>query len=156
MDKAQKKLIKLINNAVDWQEQSQILLGLSLHTMQDYFAHVIKASLKGKKYYYHNFGIATKNISEKHYPMYLIDDRMGLPNSEIEDNTNVFTWRFEAAKSVTYTVYHFFWQYNKKLTNISTIKTKTVQKHIRTVYYLWRLEHIDWTIKLNKRFVLCN
>ena len=44
---AQRELIYTINNAKGWNEQSQILLGLSLHTMQDFFAHVIRVDIYG-------------------------------------------------------------------------------------------------------------
>ena len=43
-----------------------------------------------------------------------IDDCMGLPNSAIEDNPNVFPWRYDFAKLITKTIYNR-WTNNKKL-----------------------------------------
>ena len=44
-NKAMSELLNKLNSASNSDKQSQILLGLALHTLQDFFAHVVKASL---------------------------------------------------------------------------------------------------------------
>ena len=83
---ATSNFISTLNNAKDYTVQWQILLGLALHTFQDYSAHVIKVeltrstddyypSIQAKNVYHYNKGKAVM--------IHTVDDAMGLPNSAI-------------------------------------------------------------------------
>ncbi|MBQ7505638.1 MAG: hypothetical protein IJT79_10060 [Ruminococcus sp.] len=84
--KAQKNFLKKIsvNNA---KKQSYILLGLALHTIQDYFAHVIRAKIKHTYYCNNPYLPSNECIKEtpyKEYFMYQIDDIMGYLTAQLK------------------------------------------------------------------------
>ena len=135
-------LISTLNNAKNYTVQWQILLGLALHTFQDYSAHVIKVeltrstddyypSIQAKNVYHYNKGKAVM--------IHTVDETMGLPNSEIEDNINVLKWRYTFAKEITRTIYRN-WTSNKKFDKFYTTQGKVYKdsyRYKRTTGSLW-------------------
>ena len=146
---AQEMFVSKLNNC-NWKVQSQILLGLALHTLQDYFAHVIKVNVKKitlndvyacccsyyKTEYYKNVAICN------------VDDYMRVPNNVIEDNPDVFGWRIKNAISLTSDIYKK-WRANKEINSLHIKKGNTkefynvstfgVCTQLRCVKYDWQI-----------------
>lgn len=141
--------ISTLNNAKNYTVQWQILLGLALHTFQDYSAHVIKVDLISSTNAYYPSKYA-KNISHHNHGkpimMHKVDDTMGLPNSAIEDNKNVLKWRYTFAKDITKLIYRS-WTSNKKFDKFYTVQGevyKDAYSYKRTTGYgrstkYWRI-----------------
>lgn len=120
---------------------------MALHTIQDYFAHVIRAKIKHTYYCNNPYLPSNECIKEtpyKEYFMYQIDDIMGLPNSAIEDNIKVFNWRYNTASKITKIIYNQFWLKNKLIHKISVSKLNTFELYIK---YVGRTKY---TIMCNK------
>lgn len=95
--------LKTTNVKVNYKNQSLVLLGLALHTIQDYFAHVIpicaKAyNKKGKEIHY---SICESMTAFNH-------ELKGVSTIDIEDNTEFIKWRFKETKKITNSMYKFF------------------------------------------------
>ena len=114
-NKAQEDLLKILNNKDNSKKtQTYIILGLSLHTIQDYFAHVVLASAQvASDKYYGNKNKKTYN----NLKMFEINQKMKMSTLLIEDNPSVFPWRIQSAKSITQKLSEF-WTKNKKISKI--------------------------------------
>ena len=142
---AQNSFLKLIN-VKNYNTQYQILLGLALHTLQDYFAHVVKATVyKTKNNFYKCKGY--KYVAGFSWHMWEVDNKLGLHNNDFEDNTSVFTWRINTAEALTKSIYKNYWSKNKKITALSTrtksnysvYKITTYENNV--LYYWWIISY---------------
>lgn len=101
----------MLNNLGSSQQQSDALMGLALHVVQDYFAHTTKIDVynyNGKKLYY-------SNITTTQYSNNILN------NTKIfEDNKNVIPWRYTNSKRITYVLYDLY-KKNKTIKNISQV-----------------------------------
>lgn len=100
-NKAQNDFLNLINSFNDPRQQADALLGLALHTIQDFFAHVVKVDLYccGNNYYNReNYKLETEY---KSINAFKTDELMGLKNNDIEDNIRVMSWRFRETCRIT-------------------------------------------------------
>ena len=140
---ATSNFISTLNNAKDYTVQWQILLGLALHTFQDYFAHVIRATvIRTTNNYYKQ--PSYKNKKEWQLYMYEVDDKMGLSNSYIEDNKSVFSWRYDSAKSITKKIYDC-WKNNNSINSITVSINHNNQYRYRRLTYQSGTRYY-WTI----------
>ena len=152
--KAQNNFLKKIN-VNNWKTQSQILLGLALHTLQDYSAHVITVNLISSESDYYPSAWATNEYHEKNVMIYEVDEKMGLSNSDIEDNVNVLPWRFTFAKEITRTIYNR-WTSNKKISKLYCTKGKSYKDNYgykRTTGFSWWKKY--WYISSVKYYYHC-
>ena len=101
---AQNNFLKTIN-VKNWNKQSQMLLGLALHTFQDYFAHVVKVTLYKSKNNYYLFDGCTGLRSDSLKMCNVDDSKYMNLNNKIEDNPSIFPWRINTARGVTSSVY---------------------------------------------------
>lgn len=129
---------------------------MALHTLQDYFAHVITAKLKVKETYYGWNESRVTNGKYETYRMFQIDNELKLPNSAIEDNPDVFRWRYNASKCLTLIIYNNFWTKYRDISNIKSVKQKTysLYKGEINAYYWgrkWGTER-NYTIKCYIRY----
>lgn len=123
-------LISSLNKLKNRRQQSQALLGLALHILQDYYAHLIKVEKcmsNGKVI------VGIKNISSL--------NRVLLPstaelkqNDEIEDNTNFLSWRYSTAKWATKNFVYDCYTNNRKVNKLS-VSYKVKRK--MTFYIQW-------------------
>ena len=93
------KLKSMLNKIKDYKKQSEALLGLALHTIQDYYAHLIKVT--GCTYYNDGKGKGKSlfnGIKTMTSVNYLITPNQ---TGEIEDNTKFLSWREENAYFAT-------------------------------------------------------
>lgn len=92
-----KALISSLNNLGTRKQQSQALLGLALHTLQDYYAHLIKV----EKCISNGKAIAgIKNMTSLNRVLLPSTSKIK-QNDEIEDNKSFLGWRYSAAKWAT-------------------------------------------------------
>ena len=153
----QRQVLINLNSLKDYKVQYSAFLGLALHTFQDYFAHCLYADVKKQTrttYISGQTKITTKVY--KSMRMFEIDDFMGLDNSQIEDNTSVFPWRYGRAKSVTGVIYNA-WCNNKKIKSVSLVKNGKPSNYYRTTYgsytpsksvvYKWTITAQNYIVK---------
>lgn len=97
VNQANNNITKCINNARDYRIQAAILLGFCLHILQDYFAHQIRVKVK----------FSDEKNFRKSEPMTKIDRivfnkyKTHTWECALEDNVNVFKWRFKEAEKVS-------------------------------------------------------
>lgn len=133
-DKA-KLLLKELNNLKGRQYQSYALLGLMLHTVQDYFAHLTKIDVyKNNKSYLKN--VTTTNFSNN----YLHSTNV------FEENKNAISWRYNNTKKVTYAICAWY-QKRKKINEIqfkqiSNYRGCYLLMYQRIGYKIYSYEHI--------------
>ena len=116
IDNNMSKELKDMLNALDSpSKQSKALLGLALHTVQDYFAHstlIYYSTDKQKLKKLIKIGDKSKQITTTDFSNNI------LGNTKIfEDKRTVFSWRFENTKKVTKRIYNLYYN-NKKIKNI--------------------------------------
>jgi RHS repeat-associated protein len=114
-EKAKRLISELNNRNFNRKDQSEAMLGLALHTFQDYFAHRIqvygiwgnfsKKSLNEypKREYKNNTVIRnTCSITE-------FNGKIKWSKNELEDAINVLPWRFNDAIRLSYSVYYGYY-----------------------------------------------
>lgn len=132
--------------------QYKTLLGLALHTLQDYFAHVVhvNAISTTDKFY----GKAGKKTYAS-YMIWKMDDTMGIPNDQFEDNINVFRWRYDTAYALTKRIYNC-WSKNKKIKSITASTRNEVYTYKTTSYWYnkdkKKYENRYWVVTSNRYF----
>ena len=121
-----KDLPKRLNNLKSSKEQSEALLGLALHTLQDYFAHRtnVDVYLRYDGDIYYRETMLTTEFS--HYYAFSTKD--------FEDNKNQIPWRYKNSQRVTYVVYDFY-KKNKTINNISVKYSNGNKKSYRFFCY---------------------
>ena len=145
-DKAQDALLSKLNNMAKngWEKQSQMIMGLALHTVQDYFAHCVEVDVVRTKINYTTFGIVHVKENYIRIPMHKVDDSdmMNISPSKFEDNIDIFKWRYETAKDLTKTIYWNFWLKNREM------KTLTVTQEGDWLIYNFNLLSVTefWTV----------
>ena len=149
--KAQNDFLKIIN-IKDWNKQSQMLLGLALHTYQDYFAHVVRVTIrKCKNNYYLYDGF--KHLETRSCKICRVDDSdmMDL-NNNIEDYPAIFPWRVNTAKAITYSIFRA-WKKNKSVKCLYRISNSGLDlSYYRRTTGLFSSK-IYWTIESFKYYV---
>ena len=152
MQIAQYEFVHRINHH-KWSKQAQILLGLSLHVVQDYFAHVIRVNLyKSKNNYYGEKGcILLKRYLGIKITLVDNDEYMNL-NNRIEDGTDVIPRRYYCAEQITNSFYRR-WKKNK---SINKIKVTTNYEGTNLYKYKRSTGHFKnkryWLIETGKYF----
>lgn len=91
-----KNLLYELNKLSNRGLQSYALLGLALHVVQDYFAHLTKIDVykSNKKYFSGTTTSFSNNILKN--------------TKKFEDNTSVIPWRYNNSKRVTYVIYDLY------------------------------------------------
>lgn len=128
-EKAQSDLLKIIENKTP-EIQAAVLLGLALHTIQDYFAHVVRVDLYGSK---NNYYFAEGYVPEceyKNLKAFEVDEFMGLNNNDIEDNIRVMSWRFRETCNITKAISEK-WKSNTPIKSLTAEKTETLKFYNR-------------------------
>lgn len=100
-NKAQNDFLNLINSFNDPRQQADALLGLALHTIQDFFAHVVKVDLYCSVNNFYNRENYKLETEYKNINAFKTDELMGLKNNDIEDNIRVMSWRFRETCRIT-------------------------------------------------------
>lgn len=130
-------------------EQSKILLGLALHTMQDYFAHCVKTiGIRTEKDYY--YSEKAKNLKQflfrsncRLYLMFEMNEEIEIEKKKFEDNTSVFSWRDELAKEATYFAYSC-WCSNKKIKKLYVTGCGFNNYMLQYKKYYWSIRAIRY------------
>ena len=110
-----KNLTSRLNKIGDRNKQAEAMLGLALHTIQDYYAHrvQVKAELynknnkKGKEL----IGRYSKSSITR------LNTTIGWHNTLLEDRVSILPWRIDYTKSITYEIFSNYCQ-NKKISKI--------------------------------------
>lgn len=152
MQIAQYEFVHRINHH-KWSKQAQILLGLSLHVVQDYFAHVIRVNLyKSKNNYYGEKGcILLKRYLGIKITLVDNDEYMNL-NNRIEDGTDVIPRRYYCAEQITNSFYRR-WKKNKsinKITVTTNYEGTNLYKYKRSTGHFKNKRY--WLIETGKYF----
>ncbi len=117
VNQANNSILRYINNARDYRIQAAILLGFCLHIIQDYYAHQIRARVK----------FTNEPNFSKHLPMTQIDRlvyeeyKKHTSACALEDNKNIFKWRFQEAKDASKELIKNF--FNSKVLNRMWLST---------------------------------
>ena len=97
--------------------QADALLGLALHTLQDYFAHLISVTAKGSKDKYNG----NKGVIYKYGTMTGVNNVILKNNTLLmEDNQYVMPWRWNATSNVS-GIIHELYKKNKSIKSIYSI-----------------------------------
>lgn len=144
-------LRKKLNDANNSSKQSQMLLGLALHTLQDFFAHVVQAKLYKYDISYNWVNKRTTITGYGWMYMYKVDDTMGVSNSVIEDNKSVFKWRYETASALTKSIYSNFWSKNKKMSKLWVTQTSKADIYNKITFNIG-ISRIEWRIGCKKYY----
>lgn len=151
---AQNSFLSKINKK-SYSTQWKIFLGLSLHTLQDYFAHVVHVTaISNTDKFYGKRGKMTfynKKSGDKYIPymIYEMDDIMGIPNDQFEDNINVFRWRYDTAFALSKLIYKY-WSNSKKIKSITASTRNEVYTYKTTSSY-WRKKTSKETQKIYEK-----
>ena len=126
-----KKLIENLNSFDKRKQQSQAMLGLALHTLQDYYAHKIKVEKCisiGKTI------AGIKNMTSLNRVL-LPSTAQLKQNGEIEDNTSFLSWRYSTAKWATKHFVYDCYTNNRKVNKLSVYYK--VKREL-TFYVQWK------------------
>lgn len=99
--KAQNDFLNLINSFDNPKQQSNALLGLALHTIQDFFAHAVKVDLYFTDNNFYNREGSILKAEYRNINVFQSDELMGLKNNDIEDNIRVMSWRYRETCRIT-------------------------------------------------------
>lgn len=141
-EKAQYDFLNLINNKTP-EYQSDVLLGLALHTIQDFFAHVVRVDLYcARDNFYNEKGYVPVSV-HKDTMCYEVDELMGLSNNDIEDNIRVMSWRYEATCKITSAISEK-WKSNSEIHSLTAEPTGNIKFYKRIKgFFLWKKY---WTV----------
>lgn len=150
-NEAMNSLRKKLNDANNSSKQSQMLLGLALHTLQDFFAHVVQAKLYKYDISYNWVNKRTTITGYGWMYMYKVDDTMGVSNSVIEDNKSVFKWRYETASALTKSIYSNFWSKNKKMSKLWVTQASKADIYNKVTFNIG-ISRIEWRIECKRYY----
>ncbi len=130
--------------------------------MQDYFAHVVCVSaVSSTDKFYGNKNKLTHYLNESgnRYRMFEMDDFMGIPNDQFEDDINVFRWRYETTLALSKRIYSC-WSKSKKIKSISA-STRNENYTYKTTSYWYnkkkkKYETRYWVVTSNRYFYVLN
>lgn len=127
---AQNYFLEILNK-YGWKNQYQILLGLCLHTLQDFYAHCVRVN----KCIYSDNGVGKyKNLFKGSRALttvnYLITKYQ---TDQIEDNSNFLDWRYTKAETASGLIYRYF----KDGTKIKSINSTYLFQSSITFYVHW-------------------
>ena len=118
-----------INNR---QQQSEALLGLALHILQDYYAHLIKVP-SFKKYKNGKPNDVETIIPHKPTMTYINNNLIAQGKTQlIEDNTSFLSWRSDNAYYLTSDVIYECYKHKEEIENIKLLK----QVLRKTIFYI--------------------
>ena len=126
-----KALISSLNNLGTRKQQSQALLGLALHTLQDYYAHLIKV----EKCKSNGKAISDiRNTTSLNRVLLPSTDKLK-QNNEIEDNKSFLGWRYSTAKWATKNFVYDCYTHNRTVNKLSVYYK--VKREL-TFYIKWK------------------
>ena len=128
-------LLELLSNLPDRRVQSYALLGLALHILQDYYAHLTYIIVQRRIHrdYVQCFGSMNSTEFSNDF----------LNNTAVfEDNINIMPWRYSNAQSTTKTVVEYY----QKGWSIGSIKEKQFGGYI-TFRFTYRFKYYDITYR---------
>lgn len=140
--RAQNDFLSLVNNkAPDF--QADALLGLALHTVQDFFAHAVRVDLYcARENYYYSAGAVP--VSEyKNIPVYEADELIGVSNNSFEDNIRVMSWRYDATCKLTAEISEK-WKNDREIISLTAEPAGTEKFYRRTKGLFGRKKY--WTV----------
>lgn len=152
---AQKKFLKEISV----KKQYKILLGLSLHTMQDYFAHCVLAkAISAKNNYYNKKGAKNINYSLNKYFLFfklnekIYDGNVQYGRDHFEDDIGVFSWRIYFARMATVEAF-YNWSTNSRIYDL-----RAGQNSNNNFIYYHKFKYIGyyWTVIARRYYLTIN
>lgn len=154
--RAQNDFLSLINNKAP-AFQAYALLGLALHTVQDYFAHAVRVDLFCARNNYYFFEGFIPVSEYKNIPVYEVDELIGVSNNDIEDNIRVMSWRYNAACRLTSALSEM-WKSNREIDSLTAEPTGSVKFYKRTKGLLsrkkfWTIAYKEYGCEINKTSV---
>ena len=139
----------------NWKKQYQLFLGLSLHAIQDYFAHKIRVyeclqKKGGSGEYIDLIKIHNKTDNRKGSRPITDVNYWITPgeNYAVEDNPHFLNWRSSSAKAITSSLYIYF---NKGWT-IKSINTEQLYRNKHTFFMYYNGEWHYTTTKPKQKF----
>ena len=112
-----------MNSLGNKKEQSEALVGLALHILQDHFAHLTRLyvykGIPGNTKYIGNMAATTFSNSSNKYVK---------SEADFEDNVKQLSWRYNNTKKVTSAVYEYY-KSKKKINKIEEKKIGGVKSY---------------------------
>ena len=140
-NKMSQTLKAMLNNLKTKDQQADALLGLALHTIQDYYAHRIQVDVSWKglkknrvinKSFYGTITKANETLLKK--------PGGGFYNELLEDDPDVLNWRFQKAKEITDYIY----------CNYPECKIDSIHTDILPEYYTYNFIRTKWKSDKNR------
>lgn len=140
--KAQNECEKQLNvKKNNWKKQYQLFLGLSLHAVQDYFAHKVRVykclQQKGGTGKYIDLIEKYNKIDKRKGSRPITDVNYWITPGEtyaIEDNPDFLSWRDSSTKAITEGLYKYF----NKGSEIKSIKAEQLYQNSHSFYIYYK------------------
>ncbi len=150
-EKAQSGFLRIIDNK-NPKTQADMLLGLSLHIIQDFFAHVARVDLYGSKEGFYPDELCLTEREYHKLKAFEADEIIGLRNSQFEDNIRVMEWRYRETCNITRAISEK-WKSDSPIMSITAEETgelkfyKRIKRSLRGKFY-WTVCYYEYKWKI--------